>query len=641
MSSGSDTKLRREVAVYCGDVVRPTGKQSGDLILDVEARPGDPSRVNLEAEHITRPMVAEMPDRLADLLEIACYVHCADQFSRRDSAQMPRMGSNWRRAFRFRIAVRDPEFWNSPDVQQQLVSTLGFLSEDAYAFEFTKSTRPAGEQRYLDLTGDGPPSGFSPEAVIPFSGGLDSFAGVAEAVLARQVPVILVSHHSSHLVSAVQAELVRALRQRAGADRVLHISVTINKGGEEAVEFTQRTRSFLFASLGFVVAHLFQRREVTFFENGIVSLNLPLAGHVLGSRATRTTHPRVLHDFGTLFSLVAGRDARVINPFFWQTKADVVRRIAEVGCASLIPQTFSCTRVRAATRLRRRHCGVCSQCVDRRFGVLAADCGRFEPAEFYNVDLFRGEREPGPDAVMVESYVLAAHRYAQSNEAAFLDAHGEVFRALPYLDLPQGEAASRLHRLHVRHGQAVVDVVTAQRSVRDAVADRLALPDSSLLAMIQAPAAQDIELIDPVEAEPPTSEQVRTSDRRAVSRPLTFALDTQEGRVIFDGGVVLSGAMYRLVEALMPAFHDGLRASRGAGGFGYVKSEQLARDLGVETATLRQSVRRLRAFVAQQFHDKRGVAVSDDDVIQNDPWHGYRLSPFLALLPTLIEAADK
>ncbi len=328
------------------------------------------------------------------------------------------------------------------------------------------------------------------------------------------------------------------------------------------------------------------------------------------------------------------------NPFFWQTKADVVRQIAEVGCASLIPRTFSCTRVRAATRLGRRHCGVCSQCIDRRFGVLAADCGCFEPAALYDVDLFRGERKPGPDTVMAESYVLAAHGYAHSGEAAFLGAHGEVFRVLPYLDLPQGEAASRLHRLHVRHGQAVVNVVSAQRSMRDAVSERLALPDSSLLAMIQAPAAQDIELIDPVEVEPPASEQAKASHRRTVRRPIAFALDAQARRVTFDGGIVLSGAMYRLVEALMPAFHDGLRAGRGAGGFGYVKSEQLARDLGVGAPALRQSVLRLRASVARQFRDKRGAAISDDDVIQNDPWRGYRLSPFLALMPMLIETAD-
>ena len=156
------------------------------------------------------------------------------------------------------------------------------------------------------------------------------------------------------------------------------------------------------------MAHALGQSKVSFYENGVVSLNLPLAGHVLGARATRTTHPRMLRDFGNLFSTVAARDVRIENPFFWLTKADVVQRIVDAGCAPLIERTFSCANVREATRLGRRHCGVCSQCLDRRFGVLAADCDKFEPAALYNVDLFRGARESGVDVTMMATLAVAA-----------------------------------------------------------------------------------------------------------------------------------------------------------------------------------------------------------------------------------------
>ena len=63
------------------------------------------------------------------------------------------------------------------------------------------------------------------------------------------------------------------------------------------IEKTQRTRSFLFASLAFVLARMFGKERFTFFENGVISFNLPIAGDVLGARATRTTHPRVIRGF--------------------------------------------------------------------------------------------------------------------------------------------------------------------------------------------------------------------------------------------------------------------------------------------------------------------------------------------------------
>jgi hypothetical protein len=630
----------RDVIVHCGDVAQPKVDQRASLFLDVEGKEGDEARVNLKMVHITRKMVVDMPDRLADLLEIACYVHCADQFTLRDSQQMPRMGANWRRNFMLRIAVRDPKFWSRRGVLRHLEATLGFLSDDRYSFEFSRTRRSASHQKYLELSGAGPASGFTPAEVILFSGGLDSFAGAAEALLERKVPVVLVSHQSSPLVTSIQTELIDALRQRAGPERLLHVGVGMNKGRQEASEFTQRTRSFLFASLGFVVAHLFGKTGITFFENGIVSLNLPHAQHVLGTRATRTTHPRVLSLFGQLFSLVGERDARVINPYFWMTKGDVVRKIADVGCADLIGRTFSCTRVRTAARLRRRHCGVCSQCIDRRFGVLAADCGAAEASENYAVDLFRGERKPGPETIMAESYVLAAHRHARSTEASFLSAHGEVFRALPFLDLPQWEAATRIHRLHVRHGRAVVDVIGKQFRSDDVIASRLSLPDTCLLAMIQAPATQDIELGDPIDAELPASQQAALVGAPQLQRPIKFAIDQGRSAVCFDEGIALKGAAFRLVTALLPAFLDGLKAQRGIDCFEYMTADRLARSLNIEQHSLRQTVHRLRRALEKQFDQTFRVALSEDDVIENQEWRGYRLNPRLAFASTLTQAAD-
>ena len=346
---------------------------------------------------------------------------------------MTRLGENWRRHFRFVIPVRDCKTWARPDVVGGLVDTLGFLSEDAYEFRFVPRQIQTGLQPYLDLATDGPPSGFAPDKVILFSGGLDSLAGTAQALIKDGQRLALVSHQSSPMVRAKQLDLIGALRDRAPPSSLFHVSVLITKGKQEAVEFTQRSRSFLYAALGFVVARLFRQREITFFENGVVSMNLPIARHVIGSRATRTTHPRVLSDFSTLFSLLAGEQIRVVNPFFWLTKTEVVSRLGELGFADLIPRSFSCTRVRSATRTKT-HCGLCSQCVDRRFAILAAGLEDHEPADTYGVDLLTGERAPGRDVTLAESYVLTASRFSGLSPVAFAAGYGEIFRALPYLE---------------------------------------------------------------------------------------------------------------------------------------------------------------------------------------------------------------
>ena len=97
----------------------------------------------------------------------------------------------------------------------------------------------------------------------------------------------------------------------------------------------QRSRSFLYMALGSTVAQMVGLSRVRFYENGIVSFNLPPSPQVIGARATRTTHPRVIDGFGGIISTLAGKQFVVENPFLWKTKTDIVRTIAEAGCAEM------------------------------------------------------------------------------------------------------------------------------------------------------------------------------------------------------------------------------------------------------------------------------------------------------------------
>lgn len=626
-----------ERLVVCGGLPAPRNASANTLRLDVNAPPKSPNKVNLELADLAATLADNIPDVLTDMLEIAAYVYCADQFTSRGSDLMTNMGAEWRRRFRFKIPVRCPDVWGSADVHDALVETLSFLTEDEFAFEFVAQTAATGIQPYLGFS-DPDAQAIVPDEVILLSGGLDSLAGAVDALIGSKRKVVLVSHQASTMIASKQKDLVAALRHRTDSGQLFHVPVTINKGQEEAVEFTQRSRSLLFATLGVIIARMFGKKTLSFYENGIVSFNLPITEHVLGARASRTTHPRVLVECGRLFSLLLSDTVQVENPFLWKTKSEVVRILADRGCADLITETLSCTRVREATR-RKRHCGTCSQCVDRRFGILAADLGEYEPRDLYAVDLFLGEHTPGPDLAMVESYVLRAQRLATMSEQAFYATYGQVFRALPHLPGSQDDNARRIHDLHRRHGKQVVEVVDRELKNNASLVQALSLPDTSLLAMILSPIAKQPDYADPIESEEPASAQAAIDPPIPARPPLVFALEPDARTVLFRGGPRLTGGAYDQIGELFREFEEDIRAGIPKDEFRFVKADILAERLGIEEQTLRKRVSRARKSLEKQFLECSGVQLDDDDVIENDEWKGYRINPYLLLVnPSQLQA---
>jgi hypothetical protein len=64
---------------------------------------------------------------------------------------------------------------------------------------------------------------------------------------------------------------------------------------------------------------MFRKNKLSFFENGVVSFNFPISEHVLGARASRTTHPRVLADCSRLFSQLLSDNISIQNPYLYVT----------------------------------------------------------------------------------------------------------------------------------------------------------------------------------------------------------------------------------------------------------------------------------------------------------------------------------
>ncbi len=107
------------------------------------------------------------------------------------------------------------------------------------------------------------------------------------------------------------------------------------------------------------------------------------------------------------------------------------------------------------------HCGRCSQCIDRRFAVIAARQHPDDPAESYKVDLFVGERQAGPDREMALAYVRSASDINQMTDIAFFAHYGETSRIVDFFSEPTDTVARRIFELYRRHAAAVCDVFDA------------------------------------------------------------------------------------------------------------------------------------------------------------------------------------
>ena len=142
----------------------------------------------------------------------------------------------------------------------------------------SEPTIPSGvKQGYFDFREDGGRH----DKVALFSGGLDSLAGALESLTAGE-RLLLIGHHSADIVKNVQCNLIDELKKNFSR-QFEYVSLTARSAGVRRPEHTQRTRSFLFAALAAGIAFMEGNNAFSFFENGIVSFNLPMNASVLGA----------------------------------------------------------------------------------------------------------------------------------------------------------------------------------------------------------------------------------------------------------------------------------------------------------------------------------------------------------------------
>jgi hypothetical protein len=308
-----------------------------------------------------------------------------------------------------------------------------------------------------------------------------------------------------------QRNLLEELKKLLPEERqFLHVPVWVNKDSGLTKDTSQRTRSFLYAMLGACVALMHGHHGIKFYENGIVSTNLPISDQVVSARASRSTHPKALHLMSRFLGSVLGREFRVENPFFWKTKSDVVQVLKDQGMGSLIRLSNSCSHTQTTDRLNN-HCGACSQCVERRLATLHNGLVDDDPEEMYKIRLFLDPLNRHDDQVMVASLLEHFLRLRTMEAPEFFSRFGEISRLLGYLDLPAPEAAERIYNLHKRQGEQTYEAV--EKQIHDnagMIADKR-VPAKSLLAMlIRQPVRQPVS--EHSVAEFPTPEGAKWED---------------------------------------------------------------------------------------------------------------------------------
>lgn len=412
---------------------------------------GSKPNVHFALENIARAFLRNLDGVALDLARIAAFAFVADTWvSRGGKADWRAKG--WIRDMHLVIPVTDPDHWRSPAVLDALRAALEFASGDRWSFAFTSSSADDQRSRVLQAGEDE-----SFDCVMLFSGGADSLTAIVEALAEGRRPA-LVSHEGTGVPGGRRTVLWDALK-RAFPDReIARMSASVHRIGGEATERTRRTRSFLFTAIAAASAIAANVTDVRLADNGVVSLNLPINAQLAAAQATRSTHPKYIRLMNELLAATfPGRTPVVRNPLWDRSRTEVLERLASLGYGALLADSVSCG---SWSRLPKpyRHCGTCSQCIDRRFAALAAGLEAHDPADRYRFDILNDSLPGGEPRIMAISYFRLARELERISASELVDRFAELADALtPGRTQVELEAYTRMLQAH---GASVLGVAT-------------------------------------------------------------------------------------------------------------------------------------------------------------------------------------
>jgi hypothetical protein len=337
-------------------------------------------------------------------------------------------------------------------------------------------------------------------------------------------------------------------------------------------------------------------------------LNLPPSPHVIGGRASRTTHPRVLAGLERFFSALFGAPMQVDNPFRWKTKATVLRELKAAGHADLCARAVSCAHTWEQTSAHP-HCGRCSQCLDRRLtGLSAGLTPEEDDPDRYRMKVLTDARA-GSDLILAERYVGAARDVdAMTGPDEFLRQFPEVADALPHTGVPAAEGLALAYGMYRDHSREVLDALARAMIEHSGLYVRGSFTADSMLAVAGVQG------------------QAVTADADGRSR-LPW---TSPGP---DAGVWIDHKRFTVWWSGLPCelgntreFALFVRLAREPNN--YVENHTLAADVWDDDLTSKGAIQRVACNLRRKLKDAKWTAVTVDG---DQPSH-YRLTGFVATL---------
>lgn len=307
-----------------------------------------------------------------DLLFLATAVYIADtRINREMHAQ-----DGWTREIDLYLPVANLGLWDS-NVVDVIHKALRFLTGDIWQVTFRQ--RPRGRAHLVNGTAS--LLMFKPDNVCLFSGGLDSFIGAVDLIENGRIP-LLVSHYYTGSDSQPQDrsfDLLKSVYEIKNYQRQqIFLGADSKDLVDEGVEKTQRSRSFLYLSIGSLFADSIKGSTSLYVpENGLISLNVPLDPLRVGALSTRTTHPFFMTLFQDFLDRL-GLQVKLKSPYRFMTKGEM---IATCSNANIIKKnggdTMSCSspnkyRWNRNVRLTDIHCGHCVPCIIRQAAFYKA-----------------------------------------------------------------------------------------------------------------------------------------------------------------------------------------------------------------------------------------------------------------------------
>jgi 7-cyano-7-deazaguanine synthase in queuosine biosynthesis len=363
-------------------------------------------RMSISAQAMLQDLLACVDDRAVDFICIAAGAYAIDRIHRRQSDIK---NENGLRTISVCFHVADPSYWSQTVVADQLADILNFLSGDLWLISFARHQRPAQEfrQGIFDFS-----SSWRPNRLALYSGGLDSAAGLACALMdGHRDLLLLTAGHQSAIRRRAIDQVQTLKRALPDASSISHASFVLGLEGAGRIrdqETTQRSRGFLFCASGAVLAAACGIESIDIYENGHGAINLPLIGGGLSHGfCTRGAHPTFLKMMAELATGALDRVVRFALPYIGVTKASMLTRLSRASALSdWAQQSRSCVHT-SWRELGITHCGYCPACIERHQAIEGS--GAVDRTA-YSKPLW--ERANALDDDYFRSYIWQAQRWA-------------------------------------------------------------------------------------------------------------------------------------------------------------------------------------------------------------------------------------